>query len=163
MSCQTNVSLTAPTSTYDYSSHTLQVDLQGQVVAEETIADSGLNCLLLEQLDPLEAKRSAIQALLRGPGPEIPETVVATAIDRDNLLKALQLFGRNFQHHVPLLHAPTFNLSTAPSVLVLAMFVVGACYADIVRPTSYIFPMVMRVLVHIEQQPVIFPGLCDLL
>lgn len=125
------------------------------MLSKETHTDPWLNCLSLEQLDPLQAKCSEIQALLQGPGPAVPENVVGMATDRDNLLKALQLFGRNFQNHVPLLHATTFNLSTAPPVLVLAMFVVGACYADIVRPASYIFPMVMRVLIHIEQQQVI--------
>ncbi|CAJ0551539.1 Ff.00g114690.m01.CDS01 [Fusarium sp. VM40] len=121
-------------------------------VSTGRLSEPGLSSQSLEQLDLLQAKCGAIQALLQGLGPEVPEDVVARSINRDNLLQALQLFGRNFQHHVPLLHAPTFDLATASPLLVLAMFTVGACYTDIVRPAKYIFSMAMRVLINVEKQ-----------
>lgn len=129
-----------------------QVDPQAFESSTRRLSKPSLSSLSLEQLDPLQAKCSAIQALLRGPGPALPEEVVMKSINRDNMLQALQLFGRNFQHHVPLLHASTFDLATASPLLVLAMFVVGSCYADIVRPAKYMFSMAMRVLVHVEKQ-----------
>lgn len=84
----------------------------------------------------------------------VPEEVVVRSINRDSLLQALQLFGRNFQRHIPFLHAPTFDLTTSSPILVLAMFVAGACYTDLVRPAKYLYSMARRVLVHIERQQV---------
>lgn len=119
------------------------VDPKGLELSSGRLSEPALSFLSLEQPDPLQAKCGAIQTLLQGPGPELPENVVTRSINRENLLQALQLFSRNFQHHIPILHAPTFNLATASPLLVLAMFTVGACYTDIVRPAKYISGMAM--------------------
>ncbi|EWG54994.1 hypothetical protein FVEG_13066 [Fusarium verticillioides 7600] len=99
-----------------------QLDPKGLELSSGRLSEPALSFLSLEQPDPLQAKCGAIQTLLQGPGPELPENVVTRSINRENLLQALQLFSRNFQHHIPILHAPTFNLATASPLLVLAMF-----------------------------------------
>ncbi|KAF5231472.1 hypothetical protein FANTH_13384 [Fusarium anthophilum] len=114
-----------------------QLDPKDIEFSSGRLSEPGLSFLSLEQLDPLQAKCGAIQALLQAPGPELPEDVVT----------------RNFQHHIPILHAPTFNLATASPLLVLAMFTAGACYTDIVRPAKYISAMAIRALANVEQHP----------
>lgn len=101
------------------------MDPKGIEVSSQRVSEPGLSSLSLEQLDPLQEKCGALRVLLQGPGPEVPEDVVTRSINRDNLLQALQLFSRYFQHHIPTLHAPTFDLATASPLLVLAMFTVG--------------------------------------
>ncbi|OQD79289.1 hypothetical protein PENANT_c055G05364 [Penicillium antarcticum] len=120
--------------------------------ATQRLGQPTLTSLSLEQLDPLFAKCAAIKALLREPGLAVPEGILTNSINRDNLLLALQLFSQNFQRHIPFLHTPTFDLAAANPLLVLAMFVVGVCYTDIIRPPNYIFPMAIQVFVHIERQ-----------
>ncbi|KAF5538069.1 c2h2 transcription factor [Fusarium phyllophilum] len=129
-----------------------QLDLKSIEFSYQRVSEPGLSSLFLEQLGPLQAKCGAVQALLRGPGLEVPEDVVTRSIGRDNLPQALQLFSRNFHHHIPILHAPTFNLATASPLLVLAMFTVGACYTDIVHPAKYISAMAIRVWLNLEKQ-----------
>jgi hypothetical protein len=66
----------------------------------------------------------------------------------------MQLCSKNFQRHIPFLHAPSFGMTSTPLILVLGMFVVGASYSNIVRPQGYIFAMAMRVLSHVQEQQV---------
>ncbi|KAJ5118201.1 c2h2 transcription factor [Penicillium atrosanguineum] len=124
----------------------------GIEAAAQRLSQPTLTSLSLEQLDPLFAKCAAIKALLQEPGPVVPEGVLTSSINRNNLLLALQLFSQNFQRHIPFLHVPTFDLATASPLLVLAMFIVGVCYTDIIRPANHIFSMAIQVLVHIERQ-----------
>ncbi|RBR11777.1 hypothetical protein FVER53590_30409 [Fusarium verticillioides] len=131
-----------------------QLDPKDFEFSSGRLSEPGLSFLSLEQPDPLQAKCGAIQTLLQGPGPELPEDVVTRSINRENLLQTLQLFSRNFQHHIPILHAPTFNLATASPLLILAMFTVGAYYTDIVRPAKYISGIAMRALANVEKQQV---------
>lgn len=130
------------------------VNSQSIESATRRLGQPTLTSLSLEQLDPLFAKCAAIKALLREPRLAVPEDILTNSINRDNLLLALQLFSQNFQRHIPFLHAPTFHLAAANPLLVLAMFVVGVCYTDIVRPPNDIFPMAIQVFVHIERQQV---------
>ncbi|CZR53621.1 uncharacterized protein PAC_03501 [Phialocephala subalpina] len=110
------------------------------------------NCFSLAQIDPVEAKCNDLRAHLRGPGPMIPDEVISTFITRQNLLRALELYGQHYQRNIPILHSPTFSLFDSPTLL-LAMFCVGACYDETIIPARYVFKIAMRVLINVENQP----------
>ena len=114
------------------------------------------NSFSLDQIDPLEAKCHEMRALLRGPGPVVPEEIISSCITRENLLLALQLYGQHFQRNLPILHAPTFDITSTSPILLLAMFCVGACYTTGIVSSNYTFKMVMHVLTNIESQKVYF-------
>lgn len=112
------------------------------------------NSFCLGQIDPLEAKCIEMRALLKGVGPVLPDEIISSSITRENLLSALQLYGQHFQRNLPILHAPSFTVSSASPILLLAMFCIGACYTTDIVPGNYTFKMAMHVLTNIERQKV---------
>ena len=116
--------------------------------------DTMSDCFSLDQLDPVIAKCRELQSLLRGHLISLCEDDITSYITRENLLITLKEYGKNYQRHIPIIHPPTFNLYEAPPLLLLAMFCVGACYAEIVRSPQHIFRIAMCVLLSVEKQPV---------
>lgn len=106
----------------------------------------------LQQIDPVEAKCLEIRNLLQEPEPFVDKTVVAAFITRNNLVLCSELYGKHFQPNVPILHMPTFYLIEASPILLLAVMLVGACYAENLVPVSLINKLAMRLLVLIENQ-----------
>ncbi|KAK5198968.1 hypothetical protein LTR92_001439 [Exophiala xenobiotica] len=106
-------------------------------------------CFLLEQVDPLEAKSNELRLLLNSSN----QASVAGYVTRENLLVCLQLYGKHFQNHFPILHSATFSVSTASPILLLAIFCVGASYAKHIMNQKDIFTVAMFVLSEIGRQP----------
>lgn len=107
----------------------------------------------LEQIDPVEAKCIELRKFLAGSEPLLTEEIISTCVTRENLLLFIKSFGRDYTKNFPILHSPTFTLSTTPLILLIAMFCVGACYCEGVVPPAYVFKIAMRVLMMITHQP----------
>jgi len=91
--------------------------------------------------------------LLSDSEPLLTDEIISTCVTRENLLLFLESFGRDYTKNLPVLHSPTFSLSTTPPILLMAMFCVGACYCEGIVPPTYIFKISMRVLMMIAHQP----------
>ncbi|KAK5234885.1 hypothetical protein LTR47_004331 [Exophiala xenobiotica] len=115
-------------------------------------------CFLLEQVDPLEAKSNELRLLLNSSN----QASVAGYVTRENLLVCLQLYGKHFQNHFPILHSATFSVSTASPILLLAIFCVGASYAKHIMNQKDIFTVAMFVLSEIGRQPANMAACCVL-
>lgn len=76
-----------------------------------------------------------------------------------NLLRFSRLYGVKFRGHFSVLHAPSFNLAQTPPLLLLAIMLVGACYANKQVSTAHITKLAMRLLMLIVNQPVRFSPL----
>jgi hypothetical protein len=109
---------------------------------------------LLHQIDPVEAKCAEIRKLLGGSEAIVDEDTINTYVTRNNMVVCSELYGKNFQPNVPIIHMPTFNLIQAPPLLLLAIMLVGACYSDELIPVASISKLAMRLLVIIGDQPV---------
>ena len=108
----------------------------------------------MHQVDPVEARCLEIRILLQNSEPFVAKDIVTAYITRHNLIRCTELYGKHFQPNVPILHMPTFNLTEASPILLLAIMVVGACYSDDLIPNSHTNKLAMRLLVLIENQPV---------
>ena len=108
----------------------------------------------LLQLDPVEAKCSAIKQLLADTIPLTNAEDLDNYITRTNLLLCGRLFGLNFARNIPILHSPSFMLTEAPPLLLLAIFVAGACYSEDAIPAKCVTKFTMGLLISIERQTV---------
>jgi Fungal specific transcription factor domain len=117
--------------------------------------DSGFS---LTRLDPLEAKRNQIIELLRRSTPLDSENATYPYITRQNMVHLCHLYGRHFQHNLPIIHAPTFDMLKTPPILLLAVMLVGACYSKGSIPPAEVTKLAMRLLTAIAAEPVISPS-----
>lgn len=86
--------------------------------------------------------------------PKLPEDTITRCMNRRGLVRAIDLCGKHYQTNHPILHSPTFNLSDCPPILLLAMFCVGASYAQDMFPVRDVFKIAMGTLIMIESLPV---------
>ena len=112
------------------------------------------NGFSLSRLDPLEAKRNQIIELLKRSAPLDSENVTYSYITRDNIVHLCHLYGKHFQHNLPIIHAPTFDMSKSPPILLLAIMLVGACYSEGSIPPADVTKLAMRLLTAIAAEPV---------
>ena len=110
----------------------------------------------LARLDPLEAKCSEITALLKRSEPTASEETIDPYITRDNMVRACHLYGKHFQHNMPIIHSPSFDILTSPPILLLAVILVGACYAEDSIPPAQVPKLAMRLLAAIGAEPASF-------
>lgn len=108
----------------------------------------------LRQLDPVEAKCSEIRDLLHGTEPLISRDDIRNYITRDNVLMCGQAFGQHLSRNVPIVHSPSFMLTEAPRMLLLAVTLGGACYFKDAIPARCITKFTMGLLISIERQTV---------
>lgn len=108
----------------------------------------------LQQLDSVESKCLEIRDFLKDSQASISVDTITTYVTRGNLLQCIQLYGNNYHLQMPILHIPTFELPKTPSILLLAMMVVGACYSDKIIPAATIVQFAIHVLLTIEGLPV---------
>ena len=106
------------------------------------------------ELDPVEAKAADIRNLLQGQDSLLSQEVIARYITRENVLTCCELYGKNFQRNLPLLHTPTFKLTEASPLLALSLTLAGACYSPAVIPYSCITKFAMRLLLVVQNQTV---------
>lgn len=64
------------------------------------------------------------------------------------------LYGKHFQSSLPIVHSPTFDMLKSPPILLLAIMLVGACYAKETIPPAQITKLAMRLLTAIGLEPV---------
>lgn len=86
--------------------------------------------------------------------PKMPEEVITRCMNRQGLVRAIDLCGKNHQSNLPIIHSPTFSLSECPPILLIAMFCVGACYAQDMFSARDIFKIAMGTLIMIQNLPV---------
>lgn len=108
----------------------------------------------LERLDPVEALYVEIRDLLKSVGPVVNEETSSTYVTRANLILFSELCSRHFLQQLPILHVPSFHLVNTPPMLLIAIFVAGACFADDQMPVDAIHEIGMGLLKVIENQPV---------
>ncbi|KAK5047680.1 hypothetical protein LTR84_006345 [Exophiala bonariae] len=111
------------------------------------------NCFSLAQIDPVESKCEELNALLSTKKGLTFEGSTNERITREKLVYSIELFGRHFQRHLPIIHSASFSLSQAPRGLLLAMYCVGACYDNNIMTTEHILKAAAQVLMDIEHQP----------
>jgi hypothetical protein len=139
---------------YGYANHcalfsTAQANLSNQPVFPWIPKSFGLN-----QIDPVEARCHELQSIIRQFQPKVPEGVITRCINRQSLVRAIDLCGKHYQSNMPILHSPTFSLPTCDPILLLAMFCVGAIYAQDMFHSRDIFKIATGILNVIEGLPV---------
>ncbi|KAK5217830.1 hypothetical protein LTR72_009493, partial [Exophiala xenobiotica] len=107
----------------------------------------------LAQNDPVEAKCLEIKNILGDSELFVSKSAIDDSITRSNLVQCINLFDTHFQPNVPILHLPTFSLTDASPLSLLAMTLAGACYSDDTIPISTVSKLAMRLLMLIENQP----------
>lgn len=108
----------------------------------------------LQQVDTVEAKCDELRSYLRSSPANLPDGFIENYIARDQLVRCIELYGKHYQPIMPILHMPTFNLTTTQPVLLLAMMLVGACYSENDIPEAAIVQCAIHVLILIEDLPV---------
>lgn len=112
------------------------------------------NGFSLARLDPLEAKCTEINELLKRSAPLDSEDVACSYITRHNMVHLCHLYGKHFQHNLPIIHSPTFDMLKSPPILLLAIMLVGACYSEGSIPPAQVTELAMRLLTAIGAEPV---------
>ena len=115
------------------------------------VVDNGFS---LSRLDPLEAKCNQIIELLKRTGPLDSQNATYPYITRHNMVHLCHLYGRHFQHNLPIIHAPTFDMLKSPPIMLLAIMLVGACYSKGSIPSAEVSKLAMRLLTAIAAEPV---------
>jgi hypothetical protein len=108
----------------------------------------------LQQVDIVEAKCVELRSYLRSLPANLPDGFIENYITRNHLVRCIELYGKHYQPIMPILHMPTFNLTTTQPVLLLAMLLIGACYSETDIPEAAIVQCAIHVLLLIEDLPV---------
>lgn len=108
----------------------------------------------LEQLDPVEAKCAEMRELIHSTESLVHGDELNKYITRKNVLLCGQLFGKHLSRNIPIVHSPSFMLTEAPPMLLLAVTLGGACYSDAVIPAKSVTQFTMGLLISIERQTV---------
>ena len=114
------------------------------------------NGFSLARLDPLEAKCNQIIELLKRSGTLDSENTTYSYITRHNMVHLCHLYGKHFQHNLPIIHSPTFDMLKSPPILLLAIMLVAACYSKGFIPPAEVTKLAMRLLTAIAAEPVRF-------
>ena len=110
----------------------------------------------LARLDPIEAKCSEIIDLLKRSDPTDSEEIIHPYITRNNMVRSCHLYGKHFQHNLPIIHSPSFDILKSPPILLLAVMLVGACYSEDSIPPAQVTMLAMRLLAVIGSEPASF-------
>jgi Fungal specific transcription factor domain/Fungal Zn(2)-Cys(6) binuclear cluster domain len=94
---------------------------------DEQLCDWNSVSIAMNKIDPLESHRLTInQHLLRyGTDKEDIAWLSPKAVR-----EMLYCYFRHFHRHTPIIHLPTWDISTTPSSLLLTMILLGAVYSD---------------------------------
>jgi len=112
------------------------------------------NGFSLNRLDPLRGKCDDIIELLKRASSHDTDETIYGYITRQNMVHLCHLYGKHFQQNIPFIHAPTFDMTQSPPPLLLAIMLVGACYApDTIFP-SQVVKLARRLLTAIALEPV---------
>jgi hypothetical protein len=112
------------------------------------------NGFSMNRLDPLQAKCNDIIELLKQVDPHGTDQSIHAYITRQNLVHLCHLYGKHFQQNLSIIHSPTFDMTKSPPYLLLAIMLVGACYAPDTIPASQVAKLARRLLTAIALEPV---------
>jgi len=95
---------------------------------DEQLCDWNLVSIAMNKIDPLETHRLTINQHLLRAG-TISEEDIAW-LSPHKVREMVYCFFRHFHRHTPIIHLPTWDISTTPSSLLLSMILLGAVYSD---------------------------------
>ena len=109
--------------------------------------------LQLQQVDSVESKCIEIRNLLASFQTGLDHTTISKYITRDRLVNCIQLYAKHFQSVEPIIHLPTFDLTTTSPFLLAAMMLVGACYSTTEIPAAIVVQCAIHLLIVLENSP----------
>jgi Fungal specific transcription factor domain/Fungal Zn(2)-Cys(6) binuclear cluster domain len=111
--------------------NSLHVD-SGTIIPDETVDDQLYDwnsiSIAMNKIDPLETHRLTINQHLLRSGTVLTEDIAW--LSPHNMREMVYCFFRHFHRHTPIIHSPTWDVSTTPSSLLLTMILLGAVYSD---------------------------------
>jgi hypothetical protein len=111
--------------------NSLQVD-SGAIIPDPTVDDQLCDwnsiSIAMNKIDPLETHRLTINQHLLRAGTISKEDIAW--LSPHTIREMVYCFFKHFHRHTPIIHLPTWDISTTPSGLLLAMILLGAVYSD---------------------------------
>jgi Fungal specific transcription factor domain len=111
--------------------NSLEVD-SGAIIPDPTVDDQLCDwntiSIAMNKIDPLETHRLTINQHLLRTG-TISEEDIAW-LSPHKVREMVYCFFKHFHRHTPIIHLPTWDISTTPSGLLLSMILLGAVYSD---------------------------------
>ena len=139
---------------HGYANHCALCSIAQANLSNQPVSSWIPKSFFLNQIDPVEARCRELQSIIREFEPKIPEGIITRCMNRQSLVRAIDLSGKHYQSNLPILHSPTFSLPTCDPMLLLAMFCVGAIYAQDKFQSRDIFKIAIGILIMIEGLPV---------
>lgn len=129
--------------------------IPGNVTTSPPISQRSAGVFNLTQLDPVQAKCQEIIDVLKQSTTISMDDPALAYITRDTLVCSVSLYGKRFQHILPILHTPSFALTTASPILLLAIVLVGSCCSpDEIIPRAAVDELGRALFVAIGNQAV---------
>lgn len=107
----------------------------------------------LARLDPIEVKCNEIIDLLKRSDPSDSGEDICHYITRKNIVYSCYLYGKHFQRNFPIIHSPSFDIVKSPPILLLAVMLVGACYAKDSIRLAQVTKFAIRLPIAIGAEP----------
>ena len=110
--------------------------------------------LKMHQIDAVEGKCIEIRHLLESVQTGIPLEPILTHINRDRLVRLVQSYASHYHPVQPIIHLPTFAVTSTPASLLLAIMLVGGCYTSKEVPLEIIVQCAIHLLHVMEASSV---------
>ena len=111
--------------------NSLAVD-SGEIIPDPTVDDQLCDwntiSIAMNKIDPLETHRLTINQHLLRTGTISKEDIAW--LSPHKVREMVYCFLKHFHRHSPIIHLPTWDISTTPSGLLLSMILLGAVYSD---------------------------------
>lgn len=111
--------------------NSLDVD-SGAIIPDPTVDDQLCDwnslSIAMTKIDPLETHRLTINQHLLRTGTISKEDIAW--LSPHTIREMVFCFFKHFHRHTPIIHLPTWDISTTPSGLLLSMILLGAVYSD---------------------------------
>ncbi|KAF4547620.1 Fungal specific transcription factor domain-containing protein 30 [Elsinoe fawcettii] len=114
-----------PLSTQDFNISNGTEDVLSAQKSPAPMLPAGIN---LSQISPILAHRTSFLDFLRSR--EQYTEHIDTWLSETNIVSFITAYFGSFHAHTPMIHVPTWNISSARSYLILAMVLVGAVYSN---------------------------------
>lgn len=104
----------------------------GAIIPDPTVDDQLCDwntiSIAMNKIDPLETHRLTINQHLLRTGTISKEDIAW--LSPHKVREMVYCFFKHFHRHTPIIHLPTWDISTTPSGLLLSMILLGAVYSD---------------------------------
>lgn len=111
--------------------NSLSVD-SGEIIPDPTVDDQLCDwntiSIAMNKIDPLETHRLTVNQHLLRTGTISKEDIAW--LSPHKVREMVYSFLKHFHRHSPIIHLPTWDISTTPSGLLLSMILLGAVYSD---------------------------------